>query len=359
MEATILKIFLPTAVAFIVGILITPFITHYLYKYKVWKKQTGKTALDGSIAVEFERLRNEGETRAGTETKTPRMGGIVIWGSVILTVFVLYLIHVLWPSTFLADLDFFSRSQTWIPITTMLIGAAIGFINDYYDISHKGEEGIRLRTRIVLITILSLLIGWWFYDRLDVTSISIPFDGVLNLGIFIIPFFIFMTIAIYASGVIDGIDGLSGGVFVSIFAAYAGVAYMQSQYDLAALSGTIAGATLAFLWFNIPPARFWMTETGTMALTLTLSVIVFMTDTLGEGNGISLLFIIGFPLVITVLLNVAQILSKRFLGRKIIRIAPLHHHFEAIGWPSYKVTMRYWVISIMCAIIGLMIAAIA
>lgn len=359
MEATIIKIFLPTAIAFIVGILITPLVTHFLYKYKVWKKQTGKRALDGSVATEFERLRNEGETRAGTETKTPRMGGVVIWGSVILTVGILYLVGIFWPHTFLAELDFFSRSQTWIPITTLLIGAAIGFINDYYDISHSGEKGIRLRTRILLITVLSLLIGWWFYDRLEVTSVSIPFDGILYLGILIIPFFTCMTIAIYASGVIDGIDGLSGGVFVSIFAAYAGVAYMQSQYDIAALSGTIAGATLAFLWFNIPPARFWMTETGTMALTLVLSVIVFMTDTLGDGHGISLLFIIGFPLVITVLLNVAQILSKRFLGQKILRIAPLHHHFEAIGWPSYKVTMRYWVISIMCAIIGLIIAAVA
>jgi phospho-N-acetylmuramoyl-pentapeptide-transferase len=359
MESEIVKIFVPTAVAFIVGIAITPLVTHYLYKYKVWKKQAHKIAFDGTLAVEFARLREEGETRAGTETRTPRMGGIVIWGSVLITVGILFSANLLFRDTFFADLDFFSRSQTWVPLATFMVGAAVGFLNDLFDITGAGERGIRLRDRLLFIVLLSAVIGWWFYAKLDVVGVSVPFDGVLHLGIFIIPFFIAMTVSLYASGVIDGIDGLSGGVFVSIFAAYSGVAYFQHQFDLAALSATIAGATLAFLWFNIPPARFWMTETGTMALTLTLSVIVFMTDTLGGGNGISLLLIIGLPLIATVLSDVLQISYKRVYGRKLLRIAPLHHHFEAIGWPSYKVTMRYWVISVMCAVIGLLIAALA
>jgi len=354
MEASLIKIFIPTIIAFITGILITPVVTHYLYKHKVWKKVGGKTALDGSEASEFGKLRPE-----DLETKTPRMGGIVIVGSVGITLCVLFALQFIFPNSIFTELDFFSRSQTWIPLSTFLIGAVLGFLNDLYDITKHGEKGIALRTRIIFISILSALIGWWFYDKLDVVSVSVPFDGTLYLGVFIIPFFILMTNALYASGVIDGIDGLSGGVFVSIFSAYAGVAFLQEQFDLAALSATLAGATLAFLWFNIPPARFWMTEVGTMALTLTLSVIVFMTDTLGGGNGISLLFIIGLPLVVTVLSNVLQILSKHIRGEKLFRIAPLHHHFEAIGWPSYKVTMRYWVISVMCAILGLMIAAVA
>lgn len=359
MEAALIKLFASTAIAFVLGILITPLVTHFLYKYKVWKKKAGKTALDGTVAVEFERLRNEGETRAGTETKTPRMGGIIIWGSVMLTVIALYVFKYIFPDTIVAELDFFSRSQTWIPLTTFFLGAAMGFLNDVYDVSASGERGIRLRTRLVFVTIVSGLIGWWFYDKLEVTTLSVPFDGVIYLGILIIPFFMLMTAAMYASGVIDGIDGLSGGVFVAIFSAYAGVAFVQEQYDLAALSATIAGATLAFLWFNIPPARFWMTETGTMALTLTLSVIVFMTDTLGEGNGVSLFLIIGLPLIVTVVSNVIQVVSKKLRGKKVFRIAPLHHHFEAIGWPSYKVTMRYWVLSTICAIVGLGIAVVA
>ncbi|NCN52499.1 hypothetical protein GW943_01685 [Candidatus Parcubacteria bacterium] len=352
MEATIIKIFIPTAIAFVSGILITPLVAHYLYKYKVWKKEGGKAALDGTVAAVFNQLHKE------KETKTPRMGGIVIWGSVLITVALLFLAKVFFPDSTIGSLAFFSRSQTWIPLATLVIGALVGFINDYYDVTQSGK-GIRLRTRILFVSILSGLIAWWFYTKLGVDSISIPFDGTLFLGPFIILFFILMTNAIYASGVIDGIDGLSGGIFASIFSAYAGVAFFQQQYDLAALSATIAGSTLAFLWFNIPPARFWMTETGTMALTLALSVIIFMTDTLGDGNGISLFFIIGLPLIATVLSNILQVASKRFFGKKFFRIAPLHHHFEAIGWPSYKVTMRYWIISLMCAVVGLAIAAVA
>jgi len=151
-------------------------------------------------------------------------------------------------------------------------------------------------------------------------------------------------------------DGLAGGVFGSAFMAYAGIAYFQNQINLAAFSATLAGAILAFLWFNIPPARFWMTETGTMGLTLTLAVIAFMTDTPGDGYGVAALPIIAFPLVVTVFSNVIQVASKRLRGKKVFRIAPLHHHFEAIGWPSYKVTMRYWIIGVVCAILGMTVA---
>jgi phospho-N-acetylmuramoyl-pentapeptide-transferase len=159
--------------------------------------------------------------------------------------------------------------------------------------------------------------------------------------------------------VIDGIDGLSGGVFASVFSAYAGIAIVQSQYHLAAFCATLVGGILAFLWFNIPPARFWMTETGSMALTLSLATIVFMTDSLGDGHGISLLPIVGLPLLATVFSNVIQISYRYATGRKFFKIAPLHHHFEAMGWPSYKVTMRYWIISIMCALLGVALATVA
>jgi phospho-N-acetylmuramoyl-pentapeptide-transferase len=285
------------------------------------------------------------------------MGGIVIWGGVLLTVLLLYFLGHLFPDTIFATLDFFSREQTWIPLSTLIIGAAVGFLNDFYDVVHGGK-GLRLSVRIAVVSILSGLIGWWFYEKLGVNSISIPFDGPLVIGIFIIPFFMLLSNAVYASGVIDGIDGLSGGVFATIYSSYAGVAIIQSQYDIAALCATIAGATLAFTWFNVPPARFWMTETGSMALTLTLSVIVMMTDSLGDGHGVSLLFIIGLPLIATVASNIIQITYRKITGKKLFRIAPLHHHFEAIGWPSYKVTMRYWIISIICCILGLIFASI-
>jgi phospho-N-acetylmuramoyl-pentapeptide-transferase len=351
MHSPLLNVFTPAVVAFIIGILITPIVTHYLYQNRVWKKQAGKTALNGKVAEVFNQL------KGADETKTPRMGGIVIWGSILLTTALAHILRILYPHSIFSDFDFFSRSQTFIPLAALLIGACIGFLNDFYDVSHEGK-GLSLKIRLLLITTLSGTLAWWFYAKLGVDTINIPFEGGLFLGILIIPFFIFLTLALYASGVIDGIDGLSGGVFSSVFAAYAGIALVQNQLDIAAFCAAVTGAILAFLWFNIPPARFWMTETGSMALTLCLATIVFMTDSLGDGHGISLLLIVGLPLVVTVLSNVMQIGYRKVTGKKLLKIAPLHHHFEAIGWPSHKVTMRYWIISIVCALVGVALATI-
>lgn len=352
MNSLLLNVLIPALLSFTIGILITPLVTHFLYKYKAWKKQGGKVALGGREATEFNRL------KGADETKTPRMGGIVIWGSVLITLGGTFILAKLLPHTIFSDLDFLTRSQTLIPAATLLVGALLGFLNDFYDIA-RGGRGIRLSVRLGFITLLATILGWWFYAKLGVTGISVPFDGVLQLGVLIIPFFVLLTLSLYASGVIDGIDGLSGGVFASIFAAYAGIAIVQSQFDLAVFCATVVGGIMAFLWFNVPPARFWMTETGSMALTLSLATVVFMTDTLGDGHGISLLLIVGFPLIATVASNVLQITYRKITGKKLFRIAPLHHHFEAIGWPSYKVTMRYWIISLFCAVIGVIIATIA
>jgi phospho-N-acetylmuramoyl-pentapeptide-transferase len=352
MNSTLFLIFAPAVTAFIVGIAITPIIAHVLYTHKVWKKQGGKTALDGTTATVFNELKGT------TETKTPRMGGLVIWLSVLLTVCALFFVSAWFPESGISNLNFFSRSQTLIPLAALLAGALIGFLNDFYDVTHHGG-GLRLRIRLILIAGLATAAGVWFYAKLGISTINIPFAGALELGVFIIPFFVILTLALYASGVIDGIDGLSGGVFASVFGAYTGIALIQEQYQVAALCATIVGATMAFLWFNIPPARFWMTETGSMALTLCLATVAFMTDSLGEGHGISLLLIAGLPLVATVISNLLQVSYKKVTGKKLLRIAPLHHHFEAIGWPSYKVTMRYWIISLVCALVSVAVASVA
>ncbi|MCA9358676.1 hypothetical protein KC926_00530 [Candidatus Kaiserbacteria bacterium] len=352
MESTLITVLVPALMAFAIGIFITPAVTHFLFKYKVWKKQGGKVAMGGHEAIEFNKLKGD------EETKTPRMGGIVIWLSVLLTISITFSLSSLFPDSFFENFNYLSRSQTFIPVAALLVGALIGFLNDFYDVT-KGGKGLKLSLRLILITSLASILGWWFYAKLGIDSISVPFNGDLHIGIFIIPFFVLLTLALYASGVIDGIDGLSGGVFASIFGSYAGIAIIQSQYDLAAFCATVVGGILAFLWFNIPPARFWMTETGSMALTLSLATVVFMTDTLGEGNGIALLPIVGLPLIVTVLSNIIQLSYRKATGKKFFRIAPIHHHFEAIGWPSYKVTMRYWIISLICAVIGVIIATVA
>ncbi len=352
MVLNLLKVFVPAFAAFVIGIAATPLLTHYLYKYKAWKKRPGKIALDGAQALEFSKLRGE------TETRTPRMGGIIIWASVAATMFIIFIAARLFPESIAIKFAFFSRDQTWIPFTTLIFGAMVGLVNDILDVANpNGEKGIPLAWRLAFVSVLSLGIGWWFYAKLGVTTISLLWGGSVFVGWLIVPLFMLVTVFLYASGVIDGIDGLSGGVFGSIFFAYALIAFSQNQIDLAAFCATVVGALLAFLWFNVPPARFWMTETGSMGLTMTISAVAFMTDSLGEGKGLSVLPVIAFLLVATVFSNIIQVLSKKFRGgKKVFRIAPLHHHFEAIGWPGYKVTMRYWILSIMFAIVGVSLA---
>ncbi|MEK7480015.1 MAG: hypothetical protein AAB665_01855 [Patescibacteria group bacterium] len=352
MLSDIVRVLVPAAATFIIGMAITPIVTHYLYAFKAWKKQSGKRALDGSQALEFNRLHVEQEVRA------PRMGGIVIWGSVLITIIGVAVVAKFVPSAEILKLDFLSRNQTWIPLATLLVGAFAGFIDDLLVI-RPGGEGLPLRYRLLVVVMLATFIGWWFWAKLDVTAVSIPFGYPLEIGWLVIPLFILVSLALYASGVIDGIDGLSGGVFGSVFASYAIIAFAQDQIDLAAFSAAIVGGILAFLWFNIPPARFYMSDTGTMALTLTIATIAFMTDNLGGGVGISVLPVIGALLVATVASDIAQVISKKFFGRKLLRIAPLHHHFEALGWPGTKVVMRYWVLSVVFAFAGAIIALAA
>ena len=177
-----------------------------------------------------------------------------------------------------------------------------------------------------------------------------PFFGEIALGLWFIPVFIVVVLATFSGSVIDGLDGLAGGTLAPAFAAYAGIAWAQQQIDLAAFTGIVVGALLAFLWFNIPPARFYMGETGMFGLTTTLAVVAFLT-----GQAL-VLPIIAFPLVLTSASVIIQFASKKIRGKKIFRVAPLHHHFEAIGWPSYRVTMRYWVLGVVFALLGMVVA---
>ena len=350
MTLEIMRIFVPAALAFLIGVGITPFLTHYLYKHKMWKPKGGKVAMDGTTATEFNRLHEH------KEVGTPRFGGVVVWASVLLTADLLAILARIFPDLF-TTVAFISRSQTWVPLAAMAIGALVGFADDLFEV--HGRQGLRLRIRLMFVAAVAALCAWWFFDKLDVSSVTIPFMSMpLELGLLFIPFFILVALFIYAGGVIDGLDGLSGGVFATIFSAYAGIAFFHAQYDVAALCASIAGGLLAFLWFNIPPARFYLSETGSMALTIALVVVAFLTDVKGGGRGVSVLPIIALPLVATVVSNVIQIFGKKVLGRKIFRIAPLHHHFEAIGWPAYKVTMRYWIVGVVAAIVGTALALV-
>lgn len=344
-----IKIITPAAIAFFVGIAVTPFITNFLYAKKMWKKEAGKVAPDGEETPIFNELHKD------KEVGTPKMGGIIIWGSVLLTTFALLVLAEIYPTYITEKLSFFSRGQTWLPLFTLIGGALVGLLDDWFEVSGKIDYlagGLSLKKRLLVVFLMAIVGAWWFFAKLDMSSIMVPFMGELEIGLLFIPFFILVMLAVYSGGVIDGIDGLAGGVFAAIFSAYGVIAFAQQQIDLAAFCFVIVGGLLAFLWFNIPPARFYMSETGSMALTTTLAVIAFLT------GQVLLLPIIAFPLLATTASDIIQLSSKKFRNKKIFKIAPIHHHFEAIGWPSYKVTMRYWVISIVFAIIGMIIALI-
>lgn len=345
----IIKIFIPTTIAFIIGILITPLISGYLYKHKMWKKKSVSASTDGGVTTITQKLHND------EEKKTPRMGGVVIWVSALITIFVFWLGSVV-DSPVMDKLNFLSRNQTWLPIFTLIVGALVGLIDDYYSVTENYDQkggGLSSKKRLLAIFVISIIGAWWFYAKLQMTEIIIPFVGIWDAGYLFIIFFIIVSLATYSGGVIDGIDGLSGGVFSIIFSAYGAIAFIQNQIDLAVFCFVLVGGILAFLWFNIPPARFYMSETGTMALTITLVMVAFLT------KQVLILPIIAFPLVISSASSIIQLLSKRFRnGKKVFIVAPLHHHFQALGWPASKVVMRYWVIGIIFASLGIIIALI-
>jgi phospho-N-acetylmuramoyl-pentapeptide-transferase len=344
------QVLIPSVIAFLAGIAFAPIVAHQLYKHKAWKKKAGKgNGMGDSTGTPlFDELHKE------REVSTPRMGGIIVWGSTLATALGLWLLAVLIGEPF-ASFDFISRSQTWLPLFALAAGGLIGLVDDLFEVT-RSNGGLRLRWRLLMVGAVGAFAGWWFYEKLDVSAVGVPLLGPIELGGFFIVFFMLVTLALYAGGVIDGIDGLAGGVFAIIFMTYAGIAFAQGQTTLAAFAACVSGSLFAFLWFNIPPARFYLSETGTMALTVALAVTAFSADVLGEGVGVAVLPIIALPLTVTVATNALQVFSKKVLKRKLFRIAPIHHHFEAIGWPAYKVTMRYWVITIIAGIFGLAIA---
>lgn len=356
MVIDLVKVFLPLTVSFFLGIAITPFLTHYLYSRSMWKKRAKTIAPDGRGTPIFNSLHKD------KEIGTPKMGGVIIWFSAAFTMLAIWFVAKIFPSELLRKLDFLSRDQTWLPLAALLVGAFVGLVDDFMEIRGVAgwpAGGLSLKKRILVVAIVGLLAALWFYFKLEVVTTTLTLFGTVYLGMFFIPFFVLVTVAVYSGGVIDGIDGLAGGIFSIIFSAYAVIAFYQSQINLAAFCAVIVGGLLAFLWFNIPPARFYMSETGSMALTLTLAIVAFMADSVADGRGIAVLPIIALPLVATTLSDIIQLVSKRFRnGRKVFLVAPLHHHFEAIGWPAPKVTMRYWVIGVICAVMGIIAAMV-
>ena len=228
----------------------------------------------------------------------------------------------------------------------------LGLGDDILQIFGKGKYsggGIRFTRRLIVVLLIGIIGGLWFYYKLGWHTLHIPGDGDIEIGLWYLPLFLITILACWAGGIIDGIDGLAGGVFSIMFGAFAVIAFSEMKYNLAAFCTVVSGTTIAFLWFNIPPARFYMGETGSLGLSVTLAVVAFLTDSVAV-----LPIIAGLP-AIEVLSVIIQLISKRIFKKKIFLCTPFHHHLEAKGWPPEKVTMRFWLISTILAIIGVAI----
>jgi phospho-N-acetylmuramoyl-pentapeptide-transferase len=328
------NIFLVGLIAFFISMLITPMYTAIAYKYKWWKKPR-TTTLTGEKATEFQKLHASKHRR-----NIPTMAGLIMLVGVGIT-------------TLLFNL---SREQTWLPLAAMIGAGTVGLIDDYINIKGDGSgvAGLRSKLKFFLIAGVALVCGWWFFDKLDVTSFYFPGLGDLAIGWLIVPLFMLVVISTAnAVNISDGLDGLAGGLLATSFAAYAVIALLQGRYGVAAFCMTVVGSLLAYVWFNIYPARFFMGDVGSFSLGMALGVVAMITDTL------VLLPIIGFVFVAEAGSVIIQTISKKTRnGKKIFRISPVHHHFEAIGWPETKVTMRFWVVGQVMAVVGLVLAII-
>ncbi|OHA45898.1 MAG: hypothetical protein A3A80_04470 [Candidatus Terrybacteria bacterium RIFCSPLOWO2_01_FULL_44_24] len=343
---SIIKVLALSTLAFVAAIFWTPLLTHYMYKYKMWRKEVRQKSPDGSGTPIFAKLHE------GKEIGTPRLGGLLIWITVLGTAIIFYLLSLFVGGPVLQKINFLSRNQTWLPLATMVAASLVGLLDDLLQIYKKGgyaAGGLRFSRRLMVVAFIGLLGALWFYFRLEQSMIHVPFVGDFNIGVLYIPLFVIVMLGVFSGGVVDGLDGLSGGVFATIFAAFGIIAFFNNQIDLAAMAGVIMGALLAFLWFNIPPARFYMGETGILGLTTVVTVFAFLTDSVFVLPIITLILVLESSSVII------QLASKRLRGKKVFLVAPLHHHFEALGWPSYKVTMRFWIISAVAALIGVII----
>lgn len=318
--------------ALLLSLLLTPAYTYFAYRHKFWKRQRSTSTTGENLTV-FNKLHEKKFAR-----HIPTMAGIIIVVAVTVT-------------TLIFNLD---REQTWLPLLALLAGGVVGLIDDMINIRGKklGVAGLRSSIKFMLITLVAAAAAWFFYYKLGYHSIHVPYMAEqLELGWLIIPLFVLAVVSTSnAVNISDGLDGLAGGLLAIAFGVFGLIALSQGNFGIAAFCFTVVGSLLAYIWFNIYPARFFMGDVGSFALGTSLGVVAMLTDVL------LLLPLIGLVFVVEAGSSAIQILSKKFRGKKIFISAPIHHHLEASGWPETKVTMRFWTIGAVVGILGLWVA---
>ena len=351
----------------VVAVLWAPLLSKVLYRLHVIKGPKTELSTLGSHAY---------------KNTTPVMGALLV----IITVAVI---------TILFN---WSRNFTWVPIGVMLLSAALGAIDDFMNIYgrerhsrklghvlklikvHKDFQmrlwyivtlpwtafkrmsvwfgsrpgkGIFVHEKLILQFIAGTVTAWWIYAKLGPAwhYIYLPFDIYINAGVFIIPIIIFIVMfTANAVNIADGMDGLAGGTLIITFSALTLLSWINGFGEMAILNATTIGALVAYTYFNIKPARFMMGDVGSLGLGALLAV-----NAMAIGETSSLLFL-GFIFYVEALSVVIQVISRYVFGRKVFRMAPIHHHFELIGWSEEKTVMRFWIIHFIFVVFGFWLA---
>ncbi len=334
------KILSLTSISFAFALALTPLLSNYLYKNGLGKniRSDGTTPLYSKMHA----------GKAGT----PTMGGVLIWGTTVLLITTFWFLDRVLKIDFFHNLNFLTRKETLLPLGAFLGASLVGLLDDWLDVKKRGfkGQGLRFRFKFWLYAGVAVIGAWWFYFKLGFSAVNFPFLGAHDLGLWFLPFFILAVVATsFAVDLTDGLDGLAGGTLLIAFFAYGLIAYTQGKTELASLIGVVCGSLLAFLWFNVYPARFFMGDTGAMGMGVLLAIVAFLT------NSVFLLGLVGFVFLIEAVSTLLQIFSKKYFKKKIFLSTPLHHHFEALGWPETKVTMRFWILAAVSAILGVIV----
>jgi phospho-N-acetylmuramoyl-pentapeptide-transferase len=342
-----------------------PFGIDIFQRYELWKKI--RTEWLVGKATEFAKLHKN-------KAWTPTMGGVfIILSVIILTLLSLFIQYIspfiqetLW---FSINHSLWSREETYIAIGTLIGVGLIWIIDDYLNIREIWRtKWLSARVKMVCLILFWIIWAFWFSSKLGYSSMNIPFLGNIELDtwltsieigemrfwlVYMIIFVIILISAANSVNITDGLDGLAGGLLFFQYAAYGFITYTQNLFILSALCFIIAWSLLAFLWFNIHPAQIFMGDVWSLSLWATLAVVAFMTDTVPAFIVMSGIFIFETISVII------QMTSKKLRnGKKIFRVAPFHHHLEAIGWQEETIVMRLWLVGIILTIIGMILAMI-
>lgn len=335
----LIQVFGWSALTFILTLLLTPVYLKAAEKFKLGK-QIRENALSGDKASIFNEMHAK-------KTGTPTMGGIIMWGSVLAIILFsrfLSLIGVM-------EHSLLQRGLVYLPLFTLVAMGLLGAVDDWFNIKGiGGHKGIKARPKILFLLLFAVAGAWWFYYKLGFSHIHIPRIGDFEIGLWYIPLFILVIVSTAnAVNFTDGLDGLAGGLLLLAFAAFGVIAFAKGQLMLAIFCGLMIGSLMAFLWNNVPPALYYMGDTGSLAFGSTLGVIAMMTDSL------VVLIIVGAMFIIETLSVIIQLASKKFFGKKVFLVAPLHHHYERKGWGEAKITMRFWILGAMFGVIGLIV----